>query len=80
MLVSISHHELIFFCSFLLFFSLVFSSPLITSLHRRKVAYAALKEGVECVQEDNDRLEEDVLTRFDSTFTLHTHTHTFTHI
>jgi hypothetical protein len=42
--------------------------------HHRKVAYAALKEGVECVQEDNERLEEDLLTRFDSMFITHTHT------
>jgi hypothetical protein len=42
--------------------------------HHRKVAYAALKEGVECVQEDNERLEEDLLTRFDSIFITHTHT------
>ena len=31
----------------------------------RREAYAALKDGVESVQEDNEKLEDDILARWD---------------
>ena len=45
----------------------------------RRVAYTALKEGVESSQECNDKLEEDLITRYcyrlsSSSLTLHVFT------